>query len=477
MAQIHKNIGFAGLGQFVYTVLAFALIPFASRYLGDTGFGIYSLATAIGFFVSLLTDLGMSTLLTREISKRKQLATPIFSYFLGIKSVLVVITVGLLLIYLKVGGIETVAFHTIIIFSISSIISSYTQNAFSVFRGFEKIQYETIGISVDKLLSVIIGIFFLVMGFEIRIFISSFLIASIVKLLISFVILRKKFIHVEFRYNYKRSLPLLVAAIPFGISVLLAVCYNYFDILMLSVMTNFQDVGWYSGSYKFLNLTTLIPTVLSTAFLPQLSVNFNNFKKLTELFIKGCQYLFIFSIPMIPVVLLMSRWIILTFLGSKFEGSIISLRLLVFAAFAQMLNSFFVSLYAATNKQKKILNFQIAGLLINLILNFILIPMISYSGAAIATIVTEWSILILIIRWAVNNIFVSTTEWNYLLRYVLKLLLSTLITGSVIVAAKWFAVHDLFILIAAFVAYIICLQLFRCFDFLALSHRIFTFLR
>ncbi len=477
MAQIHKNIGFAGLGQFVYTLLAFALIPFASRYLGEAGFGIYSLATAIGFFVSLLTDLGMSTLLTREISKRRQLAAPIFSCFLGIKSVLVVVTIGLLLIYLKVGGIETIAFHTIIIFSISSIISSYTQNAFSVFRGFEKIQYETIAVSVDKLLSVIIGIFFLVSGFEIRIFISSFLIASIVKLLISFVILRKKFIRIKFKFNFKRSLPLLFAAIPFGISVLLAVCYNYFDILMLSVMTNFRDVGWYSGSYKFLNLTTLIPTVLSTAFLPQLSVNFNRNEKLTGLFLKGCQYLFIFSIPMIPVVLLQSRWLVLTFLGSKFEGSIISLRLLVFAAFAQMLNSFFVSLYAAVNKQKKILNFQIAGLLINVVLNFILIPLISYSGAAIATIITEWSILILIIRWAVKHIFVPAAEWNELLRFTSRLALSTLITGCVILAAKWFAVHDLIILGAAFVTYVLCLQLFNCLDFWALSRRVFTFLR
>jgi len=167
--------------------------------------------------------------------------------------------------------------------------------------------------------------------------------------------------------------------------------------------------------------------------------------------------------------------IVLTFLGSKFEGSIISLRLLVFAAFAQMLNSFFVSLYAAINKQKKILYFQIFGLLINVILNFILIPMISYSGAAIATIVTEWSILILIIRWAVKNIFVTTTEWKNLLRFVLKLLMSTLITGSIILVAKWYAVNDIFTLASAFVAYVLCLQMFKCFDVVALSRRIFTF--
>ncbi len=477
MAQLHKNIGFAGLGQFIYTLLAFALIPFASRYLGEEGFGIYSLATAIGFFVSLFTDLGMSTLLTREISRRKVLAEPLFSCFLGIKSALVIITLALLLAYLKIGGIETIAFHSIIIFSISSIISSYAQNAFSVFRAFERIQYETLGVAVDKLLSVFIGITFLVLGYDIRIFISSFLIASIIKLFLTFILLEKKFIRIRYSFNCKRSIPLLLSSIPFGLSVLLAVCYNYLAILLLSVMTNFKDVGWYSGSYKFLNLTTLIPQVLSAAFLPQLSVCFNSYKKLTELFLKGCQYLFIFSIPMIPVILLMARWIVLTFLGSKFEGSIVSLRILVFAAFAQMLNSFFVSLYAAVNKQKKILYFQIVGLLFNLVLNIILIPVISYRGAAIATIVTEWSILFLITIWAARNIFKASPEWKALIYFILRLLLATAIMSVVIITLQHVHVNNLLIAVCGGLAYVLCLQLLRCVDFLALARRIFEFIR
>ncbi|HPG40414.1 MAG TPA: flippase [bacterium] len=477
MAQLHKNIGFAGLGQFIYTLLAFALIPFASRYLGEEGFGIYSLATAIGFFVSLFTDLGMSTLLTRESSRRKILAEPLFACFLGIKSALVIVTLALLLVYLQIGGIEKVAFHSIIIFSLSSIISSYAQNAFSVFRAFEKIQYETLGVAVDKLFSVFIGIIFLVMGYDIRIFISSFLIASIIKLLLSFILLEKKFIRIRYSFKFKRAVPLLYASIPFGLSVLLAVCYNYLAILMLSVMTNFKDVGWYSGSYKFLNLTTLIPQVLSAAFLPQLSVCFNNYKKLTELFLKGCQYLFIFSIPMIPVILLMARWIVLTFLGSKFEGSIISLRILVFAAFAQMLNSFFVSLYAAINKQKKILYFQIVGLLFNLTLNVILIPIVSYRGAAIATIVTEWSILLLITIWAARNIFQATPEWKALIYYVLRLVLATTILSIVIVVMQYAQVNNVLIVGCGGMTYVLCLQMLKCVDFLALSRRIFEFIR
>ena len=469
MAQLHKNIGFAGIGQFIYTVLAFALIPFASRYLGDEGFGIYSLATAIGFFVALFTDLGIATLLTREISKHPRIAQPLFATFMGVKSLLVLISIAILLLYLRVGDFDTISIHSILIFSIASILLSYTQNAFSVFRGFEKIQYESIGMSVEKLLSVVLGILFLVLKWDIRIFISSFLIAAIIKLIMSFYILKRQFIPIAFSVRLHRSRILLLHSIPFGISVLLAVCYNYMDILMLHAMTTMQVVGWYSGSYKFLSLTTQVNTVLTTAFLPQLSKTARQIDALTSLFLKGVTMIFMISMPMVPVVLLYADWMVMTLLGGQFQGSIVSLKLLVFAAFAQMLNSFFVAMYAAINKQKIIIYFQIVGLILNLVFNLILIPVISYRGAAIATIVTEWSILLLTIFWAVKYIFSQGNEWKRFGGMVLRLAGSTALTTLSLWLLRRFHCPDFPALVIGFAVYVLCLQVLGVIDFRALS--------
>ncbi len=472
MAQLQKNIGFASIGHLIYTLLAFLLIPFATRYLGVINFGVYSLATTVGFFVNLLTDLGMSILLTREISKHRKIAKALFDSFMGIKSVLVLSTIGLLLLYLQVGDFTATAFHTILIYSVSSIISSYTQNIFSVFRGFERIEYESLGMSLDKFLSVILGILFLIAGFDIRIFISSFVIASLVKLFVITFILQKHFFKPGIQYSFSRNKVLMLTALPFGLSNLLALCYNYFDILMLSAMTNFRDVGWYNGSYKFLSLTTLVPIVLTAGLLPQLSVHHKNRKELTGLFLKGVTYLFMVSIPMVPVILLSADWIVNTVLGPELYGSIISLKILVFAAFAQMLNYLFVSLFAAVNQQKKILYFQIIGLVINLVLNLILIPVISYRGAAFATIVTEWIILIFIVVWASIHIFTSTKAWKVFVIKTVQLLFSTVIITLIL----WLLIkNQMATLLALFISagiYVLCLQLFKVVDLVALSHSV-----
>ena len=191
MAQLHKNIGFAGIGQFFYTVLAFILIPFATRYLDSDGYGLYTLAATLGFFVSLLTDLGLSVLITREVSKNSRLARRIFSYAMGIKTALLPVALAFLFVYLFWGRFDSTGIQTIVIFTLSSVFGSYSQSIFAVFRGYEKIQYETVGVFVDKFLSVVIGIIVLVLGGDIRLFVSAFLFAAAVKLALSAVILHR----------------------------------------------------------------------------------------------------------------------------------------------------------------------------------------------------------------------------------------------------------------------------------------------
>jgi O-antigen/teichoic acid export membrane protein len=462
MAQIHKNIGFAGISQLLYTLLAFILVPFAARYLGREGYGVYALATTLGFFVALISDLGMSTLLTREISKQKRIAAKLFSYSLSIKALFSVVALLVLTLYLAIGRLDSISIQVIYLFAIASIITSFSQSAFSVFRGFEQIRFETLAVFIDKFLSVAIGISFLLIGLGIRPFISSFLIAAAVKLLLSFAILRKHFIPVRIRVNIKRSFVMLSTSISFGLSIFLAMCYNYLDILMLSVLSSMVHVGLYAASYKLLALTSMIPTVLSIAFLPQFSVVQSNRTRLTELFLKGCKYLILFVFPMLPFVWLMSIPIIYLVFGATYHDSIASLNILVVAAVAQMFNTFFVPLYASVNHQRKIVHFQVFGLAANVLLNAVLIPVFSYIGAAIATVFTEWLILILIIRWALKRFLQFKPLKADFFKYTGKCLVSTLaMTISMIVTQSIFFEATITVPVAA-VVYVAFLQLTGC---------------
>ncbi len=476
MAQIHKNISFAGIGQFFYIALAFTLLPFATRYLGKDGYGLFSLAATLGFFITLVGDLGLSTLITREISKNPLPASRLFACANGIKTAMLPVAIGLLFVYLKLGGFDTVGIQAILIFSVSSVISAYTQSIFAVFRGFEKIQYETLCVFVDKFLSVLIGICVLVLGFDIRVFVTSFLVAAAVKFFLALLFLTQRFIPFRLVFNIYRSKILLGTAIPFGISVFLAMCYNYLDIIMLSVMTGLKEVGLYSVSYKFLSFTTFIPTVLTTAFLPQLSVHFRDPQKLAWLFLKGCGYLFLFSVPMLPFVLLLSKEIIMLISGPGWDGSEVALQILVFAAFAQMLNSFFVPLFAAVNQQNKIVRYQIIGLAVNVLLNLVLIPLISFRGAAVATVATEWVILVFIYHRARGKILMEHVQFLDR-RFISKIFFAAFVMAAGILSFKYLGLGDIFIFILAAVLYFCMLQLTGAIGFITLSKSAYQFIQ
>ncbi len=477
MASLKKNISFTGISQFLYAILAFLLIPFVARYLGPEGLGLYSLAATIGFFVSLATDWGLSTLLTREVAQYKSLAARFFSYCTSIKFVLSLLSFLILLIYLYLGDFGDVAIQTILIFTLASIISSFSQLVFSVFRAFEKMHYEALAVFIDKFLSVLLGITFLVLGFGIRVFITSFVIAAIIKFLYAVYILSKNFFLIKVRFNRKKSVVLLSVSITFGLSTFLAFCYNYIDILMLTEMTSMEAVGLYSGSYKFLNLTSMIPAVLATAFLPQLSRFAQNRQLLMQTFFKGCRYLCYIVLPLVPATFLLAGTIVFLVLGPEYEGSVGSLKILVVASMGQMFNTFFVPLYAAVNMQKKIVYFQIVGLCFNVLLNIILIPKFSFYGAAIATVLTEWCIFIFILTQAKKKIFTPSPAVKEFWTFFYRILIASIVMSIGILVTQSLNFESKYVICIAFVLYAAILQLSGGLNFFQLYAQLVDFLK
>lgn len=454
MKQLYRNISFTGVSQLIYTVMAFILVPFIARYLKSDGYGLYNLATIIGFFFNLLSDMGVSTLLTVEVSKNKRYVAKLLAEALGLKLLLTLPAIVIILFYLKTSNVSSTGFWAILIFTISSLFASFSSSLYSVFRGYQRMEFETFITILDKFISVSLGIFFLVRGYGIHIFLFSFVIAEMVKFFVCLFVLQKYLTPVKIDFHLKRFQVLFAKSIPFGLSIFLSVCYNYTAILMLTSFTSLTEVGLYSAGFKFLSLATIIPTVLATAFLPQLSERRHRLNEFGQLFVEGIKYQLFFSIPMIPFVTLYADEFIKIIFGSDFSGSVLLLRVLVWAAFAQMTNIFFVSLYTALGKQKIIVYFQIVGLGMNLLVNYLWIRSHGSLGASIATVLTEWSILLMVVGYVILRLLKDAGLYFSILKYSGKIIAasSAMIMGSLLF--KHFQVNVLLSIVGIIFVYI-----------------------
>jgi len=469
MRQLYKNISFTSLHQIFVTLLAFVLVPLATRYLGAKDYGLYTLATTIGFFIGLAADLGLSTIVTREISKNPRLASAIFGRVLGIKLMLTILAAVLFALFLIFAGYDPRSNQVIATFAVSSLIGSYSMAAFGVFRGIQKMQYEAIGVSMDKVLSVSLGILVLLLGYDIRLFIWSFVVSSMALFAYSFFILYTKILvfHISFRKWQNRII--LGVSVYLGISAFLSMAYNYLDILMLSKMGSMDDIGYYSAAYRILLVTRIFPTILATAFLPQFAEQHDDKEKLATLFQEGAGYLLLVILPLIPGAFYLADPIMTFICGPEFATGGPALRILAFATGAQMLNILFVPLYIAINDQRKIVHFQLVGLLLNIVLNLILIPVLSFIGAAIATVATEMIILLLIFIWIRKRL-----EKPLLpdMIYFAKVAACTVIMMMFVVIAARMKIHVLPVIILAILIYLTAIFLTKTFDLALIKKRI-----
>jgi O-antigen/teichoic acid export membrane protein len=424
-SSLRKNTYFVGIGQISQKILAFALIPIAARYLGDSGFGKFSLASTLMFFIFLLNDLGINTYVTREVARNRDLSEKYFSNSLVIKMSLIAVNYALLLIFLRFANYSHDTNVAIIIFAGYGIATSVFQLSIGIYEAFEKMEYEAIILGVEKVLVTGIGFWVLLNGYGLVAFCNVFLGCGIFSIILSVFILFK-FFHFKksiYKANLSTIKDIVKNSLPFGISLFIATIYNNVGVLILSLMKSPEVVAWFSASFKFIAITNIIPTILVTTTYPVFSRELNsNRERVIDIHTRCIKYLTFIAVPMIVGTIMLSKQIVLLVFGDQFSNSIITLQILVWAAAFVMYSLFFTGILKAANLQKLMVKIQLIGLGINMVLNIILIYYYSYIGAAITTVITEAFIIIAFVIIIFKRL-VRLTEFSFIAKTVLSTLL------------------------------------------------------
>ena len=143
----------------------------------------------------------------------------------------------------------------------------------------------------------------------------------------------------------------------------------------------------------------------------------------------------------VAITLLSNQIIILVF-GEAFIKAAPALQILIWATVLSFGNAAFVQLFQSTNKQILLTKITFLGMIINITLNFILIPKFSYIAASFNTLVTEFIILALVMIMAYRAGYI--TKRKKLVKDSIRIAISSLIMGLFI----WeFKDLNLFILI------------------------------
>ncbi|MDP2845891.1 MAG: oligosaccharide flippase family protein, partial [Candidatus Methanoperedens sp.] len=138
--RIAKNALVLLIAQIISMGLGFFYIMYTARYLGAEGFGVLSFALAFTGIFGVFSDLGLSTLTTREVARDKSLAGKYIGNIAAMKAVLVVITFGLIAVAINLLGYPEQTIKVVYLVALSIIFSAFTGMFNSVFQAFEKME-------------------------------------------------------------------------------------------------------------------------------------------------------------------------------------------------------------------------------------------------------------------------------------------------------------------------------------------------
>ncbi len=387
--RIAKNIGVLFGAQVIGYILAFLYTIYIARFLGADGFGILSFALSFTAIIGILADLGLSTLLVRELARDKSLTNKFIGNITLMKLILAVFTFGMMALIINLLNYPQQIIQVVYFIGLSVILSSFSQMFYSVFQAYEKMEYQSIGNILNNLL-IFAGIFLgIALGFDVIEFSVVYFISSLIVVIYSLIICLWKFVPPSVKFEPSFWTIIIIPAIPLSLVALSSTIYFRIDTVLLSLFQGEAAVGWYNASYKLIELLLFVPSVYTVAIFPVLSNYYSSSKENLELiYTKSYKYLFIVGIPIATTITVLAPEIILLLYQSGYTESILTLQILIWSIPLMFLSYTNAWIFISINKQNLLLKLTFVMMVANIILNLILIPQYSYLGAALATVIT-----------------------------------------------------------------------------------------
>jgi len=395
--KIAFNTIIQAIGKISSVFVVLIALGFITRYLGSEGYGDYATALAFLSFFGILSDMGLCTILAREISKdgadKKKITSNIFT--LRLAADLVIFTsVPIIALFFNYSSVVKQA---IAIGALAFFFASAGQVLHAIFQNELKVSRIAIAEFFGKFIFLILSI--CIIKFSVDKTSRSFLLAMAIanSLMLFFIVyFARKFVKFSFRADLKYWKKIMKIAIPMSLALVFNRIYFKVDTLMLSFLKGSKDVGIYDLPYRVLEVIIFLASIFAGIVFPLLSKYIgSNAIKFKEIF-KGSQdVLILASTPILFGGFILAKPIIILLGGAEFLVSVKVFQILMFAVVIMFLNALVAHVIIAADKEKDLAKIHFVGAVLSITTNLIFIPLFTYIGASVTTIFVELIMLIL----------------------------------------------------------------------------------
>ena len=432
--RILSNTAYQLIGQVFHLLLNIVVMAMVARYLGAEGFGKYTFIFVLLSLFAILTDFGINDIVVRELSKDKSLICRVVYDLFCFKFVLGILAIGFSIAAVFILGYSPQICSCFIWASVSLLLMSFASISTIVFRVNLWMKRNTVAIVTKDIFLLLLTYAAIVHRCGLPALIWASVAANFVNLCVSLVLIGDVIRIPRTPFNRAIWEKIGRSALPLGFACLVVTLYAGIDTLLLEHMVGQTAVGYYNAAYKFVYQAIFIPVALVNSIFPFMADYWNKDReRLKVLFQKAYDSMVIVAIPLAAVVTVIAPKLITLIYGEGFSPSVPSLQILIWAVAVMFQGIICGYMMIAINEQKTSLYIDILALLLNIILNIILIPKLTFIGTSIVTLLTE-------IFAIVPTIYIIQKRLEYTLSIVC--LLKSLVIGALcalllVISYKW----------------------------------------
>lgn len=390
MSSIKKNLGLQTAYQVLSACMPLITAPYLARKLGSSQLGIFSFTSSIVAYFTLFAMLGTINYGARSIAsvksdknKRNEIFSSIFLLQIAV-TIFAILAYGVYLLFFCYDNQLIALLQGIALISCLLDINW-------LFFGVEDFQITVTRNIIIKVLSVILILLLVKHESDLWIYTVIMLGGTLLSNLILFIYLPRyvSFVKVKFVMVKEHIIPNLVLFVP----LLAMSVYHTMDKTMLGALSTYEQSGFYYNSDKIVQIPLLVINGIGTVMLPRMSalLSEKKQKEADDLFVTTLEGVAAVSIAIACGIAAISNEFVPFFFGPGYDAciaiTIVFTPILLVKGFSVIVRTQYL---IPMEMEKEFTKSVVGGAIVNLIMNFVLIPSYGAIGAAIATVIAEF---------------------------------------------------------------------------------------
>ncbi len=465
-----RVVGRQGLRLLGGTVLArsmdLALYLLLARTLGVETFGRYTYALSFTLLFNALSDLGIATVLTREVARAPDRARELLRPCLALKAVLGGFTLLAVIGIARVGPAGAGGLSLVLPIVAGMILNSTAMLYDGLLRAEGRAGRSGLNLLLQSVASLIAGAALLGVGLGPQAGAFAYLAGGVARLTSAAwwsrdlwgarAITTAPSSHPAIAAAAPRKLDaraILREAAPLAMSAVFIALYFRIDAVILRSIQGERAVGLYAGVYRMFETFALLAVTFRSVLFPVMArVADDSAKSLGVLCRKSLRLHLLFTIGVAVFFTMEAPAIVRVVLGPAYAEAAPGLAILMWALPGSYMAD--TLLFLLTAQRRQALGTWAVGITagVNIVLNLIMVPRMSFVGASVATVASEWlsfALLFVMFRRAAAVPGMASLMWR-------PAAAGAMLAGGLWFAARWHAATlpaVALVAIAAVVAY------------------------